>query len=366
MGEFQFLTIGTAVLCTLVAGLAVTRLSIAVGYRLGFVVKPRLYGRCESSITYLGGPALAVTSIAGFLVFGRSNDLVRTILLAGIAVLILGFVDDRLSASAGLTPRFRVIVEVAIAAAAWRMGVSAYSTGPVWVDALLTVVFLVAGMNAFNLVDNMDGVAGSTAAAVSFGIMALALAGNQPQFAVLAACIGGATAAFLCFNFARPRVYLGDAGSLFLGLVLSGMALTINAGFQPPGNLLAAAVIFAVPFTDTATRQLSRWVSGSSPFNILGGTDHLSHRLVDVGFSPGEAARLHGIASLLAGAAAGIAALMLSLAPLLIAFCVFAGVGLMFVWLAWSRRPLPGLPAAGTDPVPFGLHMSVDPLRAEA
>lgn len=355
-----------AVLCTLIVGLAVTRLSIAIGRRFGLVVKPRLYGRCESPITYLGGPALAVTSMTCFLIFGQSNPLVRTILIAGVAVLVLGFVDDRLSARNGLTPRFRVVVEVVIAAAAWMMGLSAYSTGPMWIDALLTVVFLVAGMNAFNLLDNMDGVAGSTAAAVSFGIMALALAGNQTQFSVLAACIGGAAAAFLCFNFVRPKVYLGDAGSLFLGLVLSGMALTINGGFEPPGNFFAAVVIFAVPFMDTATRQLSRWVSGGSPFNILGGTDHLSHRLVAIGFSQSEAARLHGIASLFAGAAAGVAALMLSLIPLVIAVSVFAGVGLLFVWLASLPRQLPGMAASGADPMPFGLNMSVDPLQADA
>ncbi len=70
---------------------------------------------------------------------------------------------------------------------------------------------------------------------------------------MLATCIGAAAAAFLCFNFVRPRAYLGDAGSLFVGLVLSGMALTIDAGFQPPDNFLAAIVIFAVPFMDTAT-----------------------------------------------------------------------------------------------------------------
>lgn len=251
--------------------------------------------------------------------------------------MVLGFVDDRLSANDGLTPRSRLIVETLIAAAAWRFGLSAYSTGPVWLDALITVVFLVAGMNAFNLVDIMDGVAGTTAAAVAFGLPALALASNQPQFAILSACVGGAVAAFLCFNFVHPRAYLGDSGSLFVGLLLSGMALTIDAGFQPPGNFFAAIVIFAVPFTDTASRQLSRWARGGSVLDISGGTGHLSHRLVVLGFSPSEAARLHGIAGLFAGAAAGMAGLSQSLWPLLAAMAIFGFIGLAFAWSAEDR-----------------------------
>jgi hypothetical protein len=155
---------------------------------------------------------------------------------------------------------------------------------------------------------------------------------------------------------------------LFLGLVLSAMALTIDAGFQPPGNFIAAAVIFAVPFTDTAARQLSRWVRGGSPLDITGGTDHLSHRLVAFGFSASEAARLHGIAGLFAGAAAGIAALSLSLTPLFVAIALFGGFGLSFV-LSARARPAELGPGSFTmvpapAPPPLGFSVPV-PERVE-
>lgn len=332
------LGIGIAFLASLVGGVLVTSAAVNFGRRAGLVVKPRLFGKSDSPITFLGGPALAASTIGTYLVLGRPPEIVRVLLIAGVAVLVLGLADDLLAARNGIHPLGRLGVEALVAAAAWSQGLSAYSTAPKWLDVVITVVFLVGGMNAFNLIDNMDGVAGVTATAVAIGVTLLAVAGNKPQFALLAACIAGASVAFLCFNLKRPKAYLGDAGSLFLGLILSGMALNIDAGFKPPGNFIAAVVIFAVPFTDTATRQLSRWIAGGSPFDILGSTDHLSHRLVAWGFRPEEAAYLHGIAGLFAAAAAGTAALYLSVVPMVVALVAFAAFGLSFVWSA-RRRP---------------------------
>lgn len=345
---FEDPTIGAVLVTSVLAGLAATSAALGLGRRLNLVVKPRLFGKSESAITYLGGPAVAVSATGTYLLFGDPSPTVRVLLLAGLAVLALGFVDDLLSARDGLHPGWRLAVEVVIAAAAWFQGVSAYSTAPAWLDLVITIIFLVGGMNAFNLIDNMDGVAGITAMAVAFGVAALALAADQAQYALLATCIGGASLAFLRFNLNSPRAYLGDSGSLFLGLTLSGMALTIDAGFQPPGNFIAAVLIFAVPFTDTATRQLSRWVAGGSPFDITGSTDHLSHRLVKVGFEPKEVALLHGVAGLFAGAAAGISALYGHLVPMLFTLAGFTAFGLFFVWQARrvpSPRTVPAAPA---------------------
>lgn len=326
------LTNTTALLASVAVGLLLTALAVRVAPRFKLEVRPRLYGKSESPITYLGGPVLALSGISVYLVLGNPTPVLSVLLVASLAVLALGFLDDFLSAKDGLTPGIRLAVEALVAAAAWSQGVSAYTTAPSWLDFVITVVFLVGGMNAFNLIDNMDGVAGVTATAVAFGVAVLALAGGQAQYALLAICLGGASLAFLKFNFKNPRAYLGDAGSLFLGLSLSGMALTIDAGFQPPGNFIAAVLIFAVPFTDTATRQLSRWIAGGSPFDITGNTDHLSHKLVAQGFSPSEVASLHGVAGLFATALAGISALFLDMTLMLLTLGAFALFGLVFVW----------------------------------
>lgn len=334
------LTNTIALLASVAFGLLLTAAAIRLAPRLNLVVRPRLYGKSESPITFLGGPMLAVSGISVYLILGDPTPVLSVLLVASLAVLVLGFLDDYLSAKDGLTPGIRLAAEALIAGAAWFQGVSAYTTAPSWLDFAITVVFLVGGMNAFNLIDNMDGVAGVTAMAVAFGVAALALAGGQAQYALLAICLGGASVAFLKFNFKNPRAYLGDGGSLFLGLSLSGMALTIDAGFQPPGNFIAALLIFAVPFTDTATRQLSRWMAGGSPFDISGSTDHLSHKLVAQGFSPSEAASLHGIAGLFATALAGISALFLYITPMLVTLGAFALFGLIFVWTSRKREVL--------------------------
>lgn len=325
----------TTVLIAFTAGLLLgvlgTLIALRAGKRFGLIVRPRLYGKSATPITYLGGPVLTLVAIGIYLSLGYPHPELGVLVVGALGVLVLGFIDDLLSARDGLSPTVRVVAEAAIAGSLWLAGVQVFSTGPEWVDAVLTVIFLVAAMNAFNLVDNMDGVAGMTATAAAFGLAALALAAGQWPYAVLAASVGGAAVAFLFFNAVRPRAYLGDAGSLSLGLLLGGMALTINAGFEPPGNFVAAVVIFAVPFTDTVSRQLSRWVAGGSPFDITGSTDHLSHRLVALGFNTNEVARLHGAAGLFAGAAAGVAALIVSPIPLYVALAVFAAFGLSFV-----------------------------------
>ena len=340
-----------ALLASIAAGLLLTAGAVKLAPRFNLVVRPRLYGRCDTPITFLGGPVLATSAMVVYLLLGNPTPILSVLLIASLAVLVLGFLDDILSAQEGLTPGTRLAIEVVIAGGMWFQGVSAFTTAPSWLDFGITVVFLVGGMNAFNLIDNMDGVAGVTATAVAFGVAAFALAGGHTQYALLAICLGGASVAFLFFNFRNPRAYLGDAGSLFLGLSLSGMALTIDAGFRPPGNFIAALLIFAVPFTDTLTRQLSRWVSGGSPFDITGSTDHLSHKLVAQGFSPPEVASLHGIAGLFATASAGISALYLYLPPMLFTLGAFALFGLVFVWRTWrsAKSPEPDKPAVSSE-----------------
>lgn len=345
------LTNTIALLASIAAGLVLTAGAIRLAPRFHLVVRPRLYGKSEFPITYLGGPVLALSGISVYLVLGDPTPVLSVLLVASLAVLVLGFLDDFLSAKDGLSPGVRLAVEALIASAAWTQGVSAYTTAPSWLDFTITVIFLVGGMNAFNLIDNMDGVAGATATAVAFGVAVLALAGGQTQYTLLAICLGGASLAFLKFNFKNPKAYLGDAGSLFLGLSLSGMALTINAGFPPPGNFIAALLIFAVPFTDTATRQLSRWIAGGSPFDITGDTDHLSHKLVARGFTPMEVASLHGIAGLFATALAGISALFLYMTPMLLTLGAFAIFGLIFVWTSRRGESLPA-PAEAENELP--------------
>jgi UDP-GlcNAc:undecaprenyl-phosphate GlcNAc-1-phosphate transferase len=338
MGPFPLRTLSGSFLLAVVAGLWLVPSAVLIGRRYGFVVSPRLYGRSERTISYLGGPALALTAIGSFFLTSQNRWMVSPVIFGGLAVLVLGFIDDRMSDKNGIHPLGRIVVEVAIAGAVWAIGLQAFETGPSWLDAIVTILFLVASVNAFNLVDNMDGVAGMTAVGAAFGVALLAIVGGQVAIAALAFCVGGAAISFLGFNMIGPRAYLGDSGSLFLGFVIGGLALQLNLGYAPPGNLLAAIVVLAVPFTDTASRQISRLASGGSLFDIRGGTDHISHRLVGIGCSTRHAAWCHGMAGLMASTTAIWAAATDRLAPLIAALTVFSAVGILFALAIPLRR----------------------------
>lgn len=339
----------------LVLSLSALWIALPIGRKLGLTIRPRLYGASQRAITHLGGPALALGALAAFLLVAEIDRKLLIVIGAGAVLMVLGFVDDRLSKRNGVRPSSRVVVEALVSLAVWFGGVQVLAEGPVWLDATLTVIFLVLAANAFNLVDNMDGVAGVTGGAAAFGIGTVALYSGQLTIAALAAAILGACLAFLPFNLFQARIYLGDAGSLFFGFSLGASALMLDGGLGSTGNLLLPVVVLAVPFTDTAARQIARWVGGGSPFDITGGTDHLSHRLVRMGLQSHEAAFCHGALGLIAAAAAAFAVLRIESAPLMFALGLFVLIGLGFAFSARGALE-PALSAA------LGLGM-VNPLE---
>lgn len=324
------LAVFVALGASLVLATITLTLALPIGRRLGFVVRPRLFGKSERPITHLGGPAIAVAAIAVFLLFAGGGRQQVVVIAGGVALMILGFIDDRLSKTNGINPLLRLLVEMIVSFGAWLGGVRIMDGSPAWLSAILTVIYLVGAANALNLVDNMDGIGGITAAAAAFGIGTVALYSGQLVWAVFAASLFGACLAFLPFNLLKARMYLGDAGSLFLGFSLGAGALMLESGLSPIGNFLLPIVVLAVPFTDTAARQIARWVAGGSVFDIKGGTDHMSHRLVRMGLRSHEAAFCHCALGLVAAAAASWAVIYVALTPLMFALGLFAVIGLMF------------------------------------
>jgi UDP-GlcNAc:undecaprenyl-phosphate GlcNAc-1-phosphate transferase len=178
-----------------------------------------------------------------------------------------------------------------------RSGVSTHLA----VDAAVTVFVLVAGCNAFNLLDNMDGVAASTATATAAGLLFLGAIAKQPSTVVVAAALCGASLGFLRYNLVEARLFLGNGGALFMGFLLAGLALEL----RPPGGplrLLVPVCVMAVPALDTGMVLISRLAFKQRPFQ--GGLDHVSHRLVTLGQPARRAAVMHGVAAV-AGAAGG-------------------------------------------------------------
>jgi UDP-GlcNAc:undecaprenyl-phosphate GlcNAc-1-phosphate transferase len=161
-------------------------------------------------------------------------------------------------------------------------------SGNVFLDLLITILWIVGITNSINFFDNVDGGASGTIAISSIFLFLLAFQGGQFFIAALAAVLGGATIGFLIWNRPPARIYMGDAGALFLGLLIA----TLLIRFDPNPIYLSASfaipvLILAIPILDTSVAVISRLRRGISPFQ--GGQDHLSHRLMRAGLSKRQA-----------------------------------------------------------------------------
>jgi UDP-GlcNAc:undecaprenyl-phosphate/decaprenyl-phosphate GlcNAc-1-phosphate transferase len=289
----------------LVAGLVslvLTPLAIRSALRLGILDRPGEHKSHATPTPYLGGVAivLAVTlSIALAAIVRGETSATLTQLLGILAIALtmaaVGLLDDL----RGLPVTVRFGVQLLAALGLWGLGVSVDLTGRTLIDLPLTVLWTVGITNAMNLLDNMDGLSASTATIASVWFGVIALVNGQFLVAALAFAVAGAAAGFLRDNRPPARIYMGDAGSLFLGVMLAslGMLLSLDRGM-----LTTAAVpvlILTVPVLDTALVTVARIRHGISPFQ--GGRDHTSHRLVRVGLPVPVAVGLIAIASLAHG-----------------------------------------------------------------
>lgn len=319
----ELLSILTTLGLALALSAVLVPISMTVGTRTGFVSKPRLFGSSERQIPSLGGIAIALAVGMGFaIVNGFANEMGAIAVGGGLAI-TLGLADDKVKALQPLV-HHRLALQVVIALAAWFGGLRADEPG--LVGLIATVAVLVAAMNAFNLLDNMDGVAGSTAAAAGAGIAILAALNGQLLVASLAAAVCGGCLGFLPYNFKNARVYLGNGGSLLLGFLLGGAALKLRLPLEQLWAVLATVVLLGVPATDTAVVVISRFRNKRGIMS--GGTDHISHRLVQVGLTPAEAALAHGATTLLAAAIGALVVLYGRPAFLLVPLVLLACLGL--------------------------------------
>ena len=228
------------------------------------------------------------------------------ILGLGSVIMVMGLVDDR----RGLGWKLRLSVQFLLASVLVLSGVriTLFVSGPAnSLMGLLTVLWIVALTNAFNFLDNMDGLAASVGL-----IAALLFAGAQ--FAVqslfvpaVMLVLAGALAGFLYHNAPPARLFMGDAGSNFLGFTLG--ALTVAGTFTRPGyspySVLTPLLVMAVPIYDMISVILIRLREGRSPFQA--DRRHFSHRLVDRGLTPGRAVATINLVTL----ASGLGALLL-------------------------------------------------------
>jgi len=261
---------GLALLVTVLATPLARRFAVATG----FLDHPVGYKRHAEPTPYLGGAAVMLGLVVASAAFGVVDDYTRVLFFA-LVLFALGAIDDRL----GLGVTVRLGAQIAAAFAVWVVDLGWTMLPSPAANLALTIVWVVGITNAFNLMDNLDGAAGTVGAVCAGGIGGVALSQGEPNLAVLAFAVCGACVGFLPYNLTSPaRIFLGDGGSMPLGLLVATMVMAVPDGALDWTLLLATAPLVGLPILDTTLVVISRRRRGAPV--LSGGRDHLTHRLL--------------------------------------------------------------------------------------
>jgi UDP-GlcNAc:undecaprenyl-phosphate GlcNAc-1-phosphate transferase len=245
----------------------------------------------KNPVPYLGGVAIIIGVVIVSYIALVSNKftwnnfwLATSVLGPAVIMGLVGLWDDIKSLNP--LPRFigQSIAGLVVALILILNDNIGNPTGIIVLDAVITVLWIVGICNSINFFDNLDGGAAGTVAITAISLTYLAITGDQYFIAALSIVVAGSTLGFLIWNRAPARIYMGDAGALFLGLLIA----TLTVRFKPStdnsvSSFAIPVLLLAIPILDTTVAVFSRLRRKVSPFQ--GGKDHLSHRLVRAGLS---------------------------------------------------------------------------------
>ena len=268
---------------SLVLSLVLVPLALRVATRRQVLDHPGGYKQQEAPVPYLGGLAMllsfALAVVAAALVRPPSAGLDELLVIVGLAsaLSVVGLIDDL----RGLGVTVRLVAITGAAIALWFGGTGVLLFGNSWLDGAITVLWIVGITNAVNLLDNMDGLSAGVAAIAAATFFGVAALNGQFLVAALSIALVGCAVGFLRHNRYPAKIYMGDAGSLFLGFLLAALGIRLRLDAGPPIAVFVPLVALSVPIFDTALVTVTRVLDGRSPFR--GGADHASHRLVRLG-----------------------------------------------------------------------------------
>ncbi|MGB9598124.1 MAG: MraY family glycosyltransferase, partial [Candidatus Poribacteria bacterium] len=223
-----------------------------------------------------GGVAIFISFILPILFIVELKKEIAILLIGGMAIFVLGFIDDIYRSRASI----KFIVQTIVALGVVYFGLVSRLTPFFLLDAILTVVWIVGLTNALNMLDNMDGLSSGITIIGASGILGLSLINQEIEIALLCLALIGSCSGFLVFNFKPAKIFMGDCGALFLGYMLAmlGIMGEWQQDNQSIRTFLSPILILSLIIFDIILVTILRLKNGKMPWQ--GGSDHSSHRLV--------------------------------------------------------------------------------------
>ncbi|MEX5219341.1 MAG: MraY family glycosyltransferase [Nitrospiraceae bacterium] len=306
--------------------------------------------RQRAPVPYLGGLAIYLAFLISLIFTFEFRHDVLGIVLAGTLVMMLGLIDD----FGVLTPGIKLAGQLLAVFVLIKSGIRIQiATLPEWVDIALTVLWMVGIINAFNLLDIMDGLAAGIGVISAAVLCIVALQNGDHTTAFMLAALIGSLLGFLRYNWSPALIYMGDAGAMFIGLMLGSLSMIGKYTDGHSISLLTPVLILGMPIFDTVFVMYIRFLRGLPIF--LGSPDHMAIRLRHWGLSVQQVVLLSYVGSACLG---GIGLLVMSVPePLALALsaATILALGGLAVWLTRVRmQKAEGVissPALGSNPV---------------
>lgn len=271
-----------------------------IASRWNIVARPKEDRWHQKVVPLLGGLSIYASFLVSYLLFLPKDSMPLGLIAGGTAIFILGLIDDL----KGLSPQNKIIGQIICASLAVIFGVIIKVIPAPVIAIPLTILWIVGIANAFNLLDNMDGLAGGVAVIAATTLFICSLLLKNYEVAVASLIFAGAALGFLPYNFYPAKIFMGDCGAMFIGFLLA--CLTIQGTWKQASNLFIVlftpVLALAVPIFDTAFVTITRKIDGRSI--AQGGKDHTSHRLVFLGLPEKKAVIILYIISAIFGLAA--------------------------------------------------------------
>jgi UDP-GlcNAc:undecaprenyl-phosphate GlcNAc-1-phosphate transferase len=330
-----------AFLLSLALCLALTPLCMRLARKLDFMDRPNTALKVHKApVPYLGGLAIYAAFALGVAAvklwsfpaleqqpWPLQAQLLRgvyAILAGGLAALLLGLVDD----ARALSPKVKFLGQILAAGLlVYFGGLRLRFVEAGWLSVALTIFWVVTVTNAMNFVDIMDGLAAGLGGTAALCFLAFSVNAGRFNDSIAAAALAGACFGFLAYNFSPARVYMGDAGSHFIGFALAAISLNLSYSHTNELAVFSPMLILAMPLFDLLLMTVIRTRKGIPPWK--GSPDHIPLRLRALGFSKEKAVLSLYAATAVLGTLAYWASFLNQRGALL----VWAGVGISAIFL---------------------------------